>query len=136
MAEALDDTVGAIDEILLMLKKCSHQDTFTRVAAVLAMMRNFDTSQYKMVSAVAIEHLSQFMTEVPLAGDVPNAEQFLIKLMSGFIMSSQWAKDTDRPTKIQAMSRAIFTTCTPSQSALLSAVAMMRLIESGQGPVD
>lgn len=125
-----------VDEMITVMQHCPYKNQFNRVASLLGMMSQFEPGHFRMAAAVAVERLSQFMADHPTAGDVPNAEDFLIKLMSGFIMTEQWGQGLARDELVQSMAKGIFQTCTPSQTALLSAIGMMRLIESGKGPVD
>jgi hypothetical protein len=125
-----------LSEIVELMRDCPFTAPADRLEVLLGIMSMFEDQHFEMVAALAIERLYRLSIPNGVIGDVANGEEFLIRLMAGLIMAPKWAENGTREEKINAMARGVFVECTREQLALLVAVAMMRLIEGGQGPAE
>jgi hypothetical protein len=132
--KALEAVQGTIDDLIRTMKACPFVDQVDRVASVLGMMANFEPNHYRMVAAMAVERLTQFQMERPLVHDVADAEDFMLRLMAGLIVTDTWKEHADRNRRVQGIAKGIFESCTPSQLSILAAVGMMRQFEALKGP--
>lgn len=130
--ESLQQIDALIDQMLVIMRDCPFSKPLDRVSSLIGIMGNFDSGSFQLTAASAIDRLSRLFP-TPTVYDVPNAEDFLIDLMASLIMTPKWAQDADRDSKIHSMARAVRETCDHAQLSMLVAVAMMRLIEGGQG---
>jgi hypothetical protein len=129
-------TAGLLNDLIEHMHECPFEDELSRVGALMGMMQKFETGHYALMAAVAIERLSRVI-EKPNAviEDIEGGENFFVELSASLIMTPKWARDSDRPAKIRAVARAVHAECSKSQLALLTAIGMVRLTETGSGPI-
>lgn len=130
--QSLTQIADMIDQMLVIMRSCPYTDPLDRVSSLIGIMGNFEDGHFRLAAASAIDRLSRLFP-TPTVYDIPNAEDFLIDLMASLIMTRKWAANADRDSKIRSMAEAVRETCDHAQLSMLVAVAMMRLIEGGQG---
>jgi hypothetical protein len=130
---ALAHINAAIGQIVEVMDSCPYTDASQRTSAIMGMMGLFSPSEYRMTAAVALDQLSRIHGSAnAMLYDVPNTEEFLVKLMTGLRQTPSWEIQTDRDHKIRSMAKSVYAACQADQTAMLLAIAMLKLIESGE----
>lgn len=127
---------GLLNEVIVLMQECPfpYSDEVARVGVVMAILQKFEPGHNAVMAAVAIDRLCRLIgNPAGVLKDVEGGEDYFIELTAALMMTPSWARDTDRPAKIQAVAGTLFGECGKEQLALLAAIGMVRLSEGGLG---